>query len=163
MRYKKIVEERFEDYKKPSLYIGCISCGGKCAKEGKFSPKLCINNAWQALPVNYVNNTDLIFHYLKNPITTSIVFGLLEPMEQADEIFEFIRELREDFHCSDDVVIYSGYTEEEFSLFGWYEKLRPYENIIVKFGRYIPNRPSHFDEVLGVNLASENQYAVKIS
>ena len=38
-----------------------------------------------------------------------------------------------------------------------------YSNIIIKFGRFIPNREPHFDEVLGVNLASNNQYAKRIS
>ena len=37
-----------------------------------------------------------------------------------------------------------------------------YDNIIIKFGRYIPNQQSHFDIVLGVNLASDNQYAERL-
>ena len=43
------------------------------------------------------------------------------------------------------------------------EKLMDFKNIIIKFGRYIPDRPSKFDEVLGVTLASDNQYAERIS
>jgi hypothetical protein len=43
------------------------------------------------------------------------------------------------------------------------EDLTRFDNIIVKFGRYIPDNKPHFDEVLGVNLASPNQYAKKIS
>jgi hypothetical protein len=31
--------------------------------------------------------------------------------------------------------------------------------VIVKFGRFIPNQKSHYDEILGVNLVSPNQYA----
>ena len=38
-----------------------------------------------------------------------------------------------------------------------------FRNIIVKFGRFIPDQESHYDEVLGVNLASNNQYAKKLS
>lgn len=38
-----------------------------------------------------------------------------------------------------------------------------WKNIIVKFGRFIPNQHPHYDEVLGINLASDNQYAEKIS
>ena len=37
-----------------------------------------------------------------------------------------------------------------------------FTNIIIKFGRYIPNQKPHYDEVLGVNLASDNQYAERI-
>ena len=36
------------------------------------------------------------------------------------------------------------------------------KNIIIKFGRFIPNRPSRYDEVLGVELASDNQFAKRI-
>ena len=35
--------------------------------------------------------------------------------------------------------------------------------IIIKWGRYIPNRPSRYDEILGVTLASDNQYGKQIS
>lgn len=41
--------------------------------------------------------------------------------------------------------------------------LSEYKNIVVKFGRYIPGQEKHYDEVLGVYLASDNQYAEKIS
>ena len=40
---------------------------------------------------------------------------------------------------------------------------RYFKNIIIKFGRYIPNQQAHYDDILGVNLASNNQYAIKIS
>ena len=33
------------------------------------------------------------------------------------------------------------------------------DNIIVKFGRFIPNSPHIYDTLLGVELASNNQYA----
>ena len=36
-----------------------------------------------------------------------------------------------------------------------------YHNIIIKYGRYIPNDGKHFDRVLGVELVSNNQYAIK--
>ena len=41
--------------------------------------------------------------------------------------------------------------------------LKSYKNIIIKFGRFIPNDKPHRDTILGVNLASSNQYAKKIS
>ena len=37
------------------------------------------------------------------------------------------------------------------------------ENIIIKYGRFIPDQQPHYDEILGVNLASSNQGAEKIS
>ena len=57
----------------------------------------------------------------------------------------------------DDVVIYTGYKEEE--ILDKINVLKSYEPIIIKFGRYVPNQKSHYDDVLGVNLASDNQYA----
>ena len=36
-----------------------------------------------------------------------------------------------------------------------------YDNIVVKFGRFRPNQDPHYDNVLGVKLASNNQYAKK--
>ena len=41
--------------------------------------------------------------------------------------------------------------------------LSQYKNLIMKFGRFIPNQKPHYDEILGVNLASNNQYARRIS
>ena len=41
-----------------------------------------------------------------------------------------------------------------------FEKVfRMYGNIIVKYGRYVPNQKPHYDELLGILLASDNQYA----
>ena len=38
-----------------------------------------------------------------------------------------------------------------------------YPNIVIKYGRYIPNINSTYDNELGVTLASENQYAIRES
>ena len=86
-------------------------------------------------------------------------------MEQSDELFEFIDMLRNTYKCDDDVVIYTGYTEEEVTtnFQNYYLLLQKYPNIIIKYGRFIPDQKAHFDEVLGVNLQSDNQYAKKIS
>ena len=57
-------------------------------------------------------------------------------------------------------MIYTGYYLDEIA-----DKIRvltEYKNIIIKFGRFVPNQKKHYDEVLGVYLASDNQYAKKI-
>ena len=82
-------------------------------------------------------------------------------MEQSDEVLALIKTLREDFDCHDDVVIYTGYYPDEVTAI--LDKLQAFDNIVVKFGRYIPNTKSCFDKELGVTLASDNQYAVRIS
>ena len=62
-----------------------------------------------------------------------------------------------------------GYTEEELSdsknceQFFLYQNLKKYPNVIVKFGRYVPGDEPHYDEILGVNLVSQNQYAKVVS
>lgn len=161
MLVKTVLEERFDDYRLPSLYIGCVSCNGKCAAEGRFSIDMCINDVWRKTPNVRVDDDVIIRRYLRNPITSAVVFGLLEPMEQFDEVYAFVEKLRINYQCDDDVVIYTGYTEKECQEAGWIEKLSGFHNIVIKFGRFIPNHAAHFDEVLGVKLASDNQYAIK--
>ena len=36
------------------------------------------------------------------------------------------------------------------------------KNVIIKYGRFIPNEKSHWDEILQVNLASSNQFAEEL-
>ena len=163
MFLKTLVEERFDDYKLPALYIGCVSCGGKCAIEGCFSISVCINDIWRNSSNIFIDDDVIIQKYLQNTITSAIVFGLLEPMEQFEEIYAFIEKLRKNYQSNDVVVIYTGYTEKECYEAGWIQKLSKLNNIIIKFGRFVPNQETHYDEVLGVNLASDNQYAIKIS
>ena len=98
---------------------------------------------------------------MKNPITEAIVYGGLEPFEQFYEIGWFIRTLRNSYCCNDDIVIYTGYMPEEIDRY--LAVISEFENIIVKFGRFLPGHTPHYDDVLGVSLASDNQYAVKIS
>lgn len=162
MRVNTIVDEDFVNYKKPSMFIGTISCGGKCCIEGGFPMSVCQNDGWRgSAPINIHDNI-IIERYLRNDISQAFVFGGLEPMEQVDELFDFIDMLRNRYGRDDDVVIYTGYNREEIS--GIVDRLASrFNNVIIKFGRYIPNMKSRFDEVLGVELASENQYAVRIS
>lgn len=161
MRVKTIKTEWFQDYKKPSMFIGTISCGGKCCIENGLPLSVCQNDGWRgSAPINIQD--DLIAEmYLKDHITQAVVFGGLEPMEQFDELMQLIKVLRADFNCHDDIVIYTGYNRDEIEK--QVVQLQKFDNIIVKFGRYIPKRASRFDEVLGVTLASDNQYAERIS
>ena len=80
-------------------------------------------------------------------------------MLQFQELISFIDKFRK--ISNDDIVIYTGYYKIEIEK--EIEILKKYKNIIIKFGRYIPNRPNRYDDILGVTLASDNQYAEKIS
>ena len=96
---------------------------------------------------------------MKNTITSAIVFGGLEPFDSLPEMLDLIKALRSE--TSDNIIIYTGYTEEEIQCY--IKDLAVYSNIIIKYGRYIPNKRSKYDDLLGVNLASDNQYARRIS
>lgn len=99
---------------------------------------------------------------MNDPLSKAIVCGGLEPLDSLDELIPFIMEFR--YYSPDSIVIYTGYTEEEVEQMEYLgskllKLLSHYENIIIKFGRYVPNQEKHFDEILGVELASPNQYA----
>ena len=81
-------------------------------------------------------------------------------MLQFDEIVDLISIFR-DNNCHDSFVIYTGYYPHEIE--DLVKKLWQFDNIIIKFGRFIPNSPHRYDEILGVELSSDNQYAIKVS
>lgn len=161
MRVKQILEEDFVNYKKPAMFIGTASCSGKCCMEANLPFTICQNDELRRRDAINVSDAEICRRYLSNEITSAIVFGGLEPLEQTDEIVHFISMLRENEGCDDDVVIYTGYYPDEVQ--EETDTLSRFGNIIIKFGRYIPDRPTLYDDVLGVTLASDNQYAVRIS
>lgn len=161
MRVLTVVDERFDDYKKPSMFIGTISCGGKCCIEAGIPTSVCQNDGWRSRAPVTIDSCELCERYLANKVTEAVIFGGLEPFEQFNEMEEVIHDLRLVFRCNDDVVIYTGYYPEEIK--EQLKTLSAYKNIIVKFGRFVPNSTSRFDDVLGVTFASDNQYAERIS
>lgn len=161
MRVKNIVYEDFVNYKKPSMFIGTISCNGKCCIEAGIPLSVCQNDACRTQETLDISNDGICALYLENKVSEAIVFGGLEPFEQFNELYWFINMLRYKYGCNDDVVIYTGYYPDE--IVEEIYMLSSFPNIIVKFGRYIPNDTPRYDEVLGVTLASSNQYAQKIS
>lgn len=159
MIIKAIKAEWFQDYKVPSMYIAFPTCSFKCEKEcGK---KMCQNSHLATLPAREVDIDSVVKTYLSNPITQAVVCGGLEPFEQFFEMFDLIFTLRNNYHCNDTVVIYTGYNKDEIAQ--EVEALKRFPNIIIKFGRFVPNQSKRYDEVLGVSLASDNQYAEQIS
>lgn len=161
MRVKTVIDERFDDYHTPAMFIGTISCGGKCCIEAGIPLSVCQNDGWRSRAPVFLDDRDLCKRYINNPVTHAVIFGGLEPFEQFEELQHFIYLLRTEFMCDDDVVIYTGYYPDEIK--DALDVLRGFKNIIIKFGRYIPNRQSRYDEILGVTLASDNQYAERIS
>lgn len=176
MIIKGITDEDFINYKVPSMYIATATCSFKCDKE--FGQPICQNSELANQPSHMVENRAIVERYMKNDITHAIVFGGLEPFDLPWDLFLLLREFRR--NTMDDIVIYTGYTKEECK-----NIMVPFSgkvpnnpnaldmdvismcaelyNIVIKFGRYIPNRQPHYDPVLGVYLASDNQYAERIS
>ena len=158
MRLRGIIDEDFTNYKKPSMFLIAPTCNFKCCIEA--GNNICQNMNVIKEPIIEIDDHKLIERYLNNPITKSIVFGGLEPFENFEEVYDFIDILRFEYSCFDDVVIYTGFNADE--VIDECMILSKYANIIVKFGRFIPNQESHYDELLGVNLASPNQYSVEL-
>lgn len=158
MTVKNIVMEDFLQYEKPSMFIITTKCSFKCEKEAK-CPGMCQNSSIVKQSNMHIEDEKLVNMYINNDITQAIVFGGLEPFDTYSEMLDLIKCFRT--KLNDDIVIYTGYTEEEISK--QVIELSQFNNIIIKFGRYIPNQEYHKDEVLGVMLASPNQYAKRIS
>lgn len=156
---KDILYEVFGDYKKPSMLIGVCSCDWKCCKESKNDVCQNMQIAKQASVIIKIDK--VINKYISNQLTEAIVFGGLEPFLQFNEIYSFIDAFRNDYCRHDDIVIYTGYYKNEIAKY--VKQLKKFDNIIIKYGRFIPNKQSRYDDILGVTLASDNQYAEKIS
>lgn len=159
MVIKGITDEDFVNYKEPSMYICTSICSFKCDKESGVS--CCQNSSLAMQQSMMVPDEKIIERYISNPITKAIVFAGLEPFDQFGELFTFLTKLRLQFDCHDTVVIYTGYDKKEIA--AKIKSLQMFDNIIVKFGRFVPDKEKKFDNVLGISLASPNQYAEVIS
>lgn len=157
MKIKFIVDEDFINYKEISMFIGFPKCSFKCDKECGYS--ICQNLSIVTMPSIEISYEEIIKRYLNNPLTKAIVFGGLEPFDTEHDVLQLIKNFR--YYTNDPIIIYTGYTEQELKNNLTLDYLEG-ENVIIKFGRFKPNQIPHYDKVLGVNLASDNQYAKKI-
>lgn len=157
MKLKGLNEYDICNFRLPSMFIIFPTCSFKCDKE--CGRPICQNSSLAREPIIEIDAKEIIHRYLDNPLTHAVVCGGLEPFDSAAELSVFITLFR--VFSQDPIVIYTGYTEEELAdqlIF-----LQKFDNIIIKFGRFIPDSPHIFDTVLGVELASNNQYAKNIS
>ena len=159
MIVKEVVRERFTDYCKPHLLIAMPRCNWKCWKETKLINNMCINCHLAKLPDIEIPIYDIVGMFVSNPITEAVVIAGLEPFDSFYDVYGFVKLFRELSFA--DIVIYTGYYKYEIA--SEIKFLMKYENIIIKYGRYIPDRSPRFDSVLGTILISDNQYAEKIS
>lgn len=158
MQIKFLIDEDFINYKKPSMFIGAgISCSFKCDKD--CGQEVCQNSSLSREPTIRFSIKKIVKRYIDNPITSAIVIGGLEPFDNYQEVKALVSELR--YKTNDDIVIYTGYNKEEIK--DKISDLSIFPNIIIKFGRFVPNSQTRMDKILGVKLASANQYAECIS
>ena len=153
MKIKGLISEDFVNYKKPAMTIMFPYCTFKCGTE------YCQNSPLSKAEDIEMDISNIVIRYLNNPITESVVMQGLEPFDSWNDLIGFVKQLRES--CDDDIVIYTGYYKEEIA--DKITLLSKYKNIVIKYGRYIPRQEKHYDDVLGVYLASSNQYAERIS
>ena len=158
MRLKSLIDEDYVNYRKPSMFLGTCHCDWKCCRELGMPPSLCQNNSAYRSRTRDIDNARLVKRYLDNPLTSAVVIGGFEPMLQFDEVLSFLSEFRR--QSDDDIVIYTGYREEELA--EQMHLLGKFKNVILKVGRYRPNEVPHYDEILGVMLANSGQYAIRL-
>lgn len=158
IKVKGIITEDTVNYKKISLTLMFGKCDFKCDREN--GVQLCQNWELAAAPDKTVLINGLMRNYINNPLTEAIVVQGLEPFDSLIDLYTVAAALQ-DFNITDDFVVYTGYNRDEVK-----SKLKPLYNVpghlIVKWGRYIPNQKPHYDPVLGVYLASDNQYGEQL-
>lgn len=158
MILKGLIEADTINYKKISMVLEFPICKNfKCDRE--CGQQVCQNSALATAPNIEISPIDLITRYENGGIAQAVCCQGLEPFDTWVDLYTFIFLFRS--VTDDDVVVYTGYNKDEIT--DKLDQLYQFPNIIIKFGRYIPNQEPHNDEVLGVKLASDNQYAEKIS
>jgi len=159
MLITNIIDEDTTNYKKLAMFVGLPYCDGKCWRELGFPSSICINDDLRNAEKINMSVEELIERYNNNPLTESVVFGGMEPFDSWNDLYEFVVKFRA--NCKDDIVIYTGYKEDEIA--DKVAALSKFPRMIVKFGRFNPNGKSRYDDVLGLTLVSDNQYAKVIS
>ena len=156
MIIKQIVDEDIVNYKKTSMVIAFPHCSFKCGSA-------CQNKHLKDAPDIEIEPQRIVMRYYKNPFSNAMVLQGLEPLDSLRDVMDLMLAYRN--VCNDDMVIYTGYEENDFPVqhIIEYVKRNHYDNIIVKVGGYVENSEPVWSEELGVELASSNQYAIRIN
>ena len=157
MTLKGIIDYDCTNYKVPTLTLEFPRCDFKCDKLN--GCQVCQNGALAAEP-NYKISFEKIWDlYKQNPLTKGFCCQGLEPLDSFCALLDFVQFIRN--KTNDVIIIYTGYDKFEKPLF--LKAINQYTNIIVKWGRFILGDEPHYDPILGVKLASNNQYAEAIN
>lgn len=156
---KEVKDEDIVNYKRTSMFVAFPHCTFKCEKES--GVRCCQNSALATQSIVVIEESAIVERYMSNDLTSALVIGGLEPFDDMEALTSLCREFRK--RTNDEIVIYTGYEESEIVtdvalVFAACGKT----GLTIKFGRFVPNLNRRFDEVVGVVLASENQYAKRI-
>lgn len=127
-----------------------ISCTWKC--------KNCCNIHYKDYKDFYKRTIwEIINDYDRNKLVSTLILSGLEPFDNFDIMLSLIHWFRVFFE--DDIVIYSGYELKEIE-----EYIKPLSsyNVLVKYGRYMPNKNHIYNEDLELYLSSDNQRTIHI-
>lgn len=159
MKLKGIIDYDCTNYKEPVLTLEFPSCDFKCDKLN--GCQVCQNSSLVKEPTIEISLKTIWELYKQNPLTKGFCLQGLEPLDSIDDVLNFIKYIRGNNFCNDPIIIYTGYNKEEVTKFIY--QITNFDNIIIKWGRFIKGQNLHYDRILGVNLASDNQYAEKIT
>ena len=159
MKLKGIIDYDCTNYKEPVLTLEFPSCDFKCDKLN--GCQVCQNSSLVNEPTIEISLKTIWELYKQNPLTKGFCLQGLEPLDSINDVLNFIKYIRGNNFCNDPIIIYTGYNKEEVTKFIY--QITDFDNIIIKWGRFIKGQNLHYDRILGVNLASDNQYAEKIT
>jgi len=169
MLLKQILDESFGDYRETAMLLVAPSCTWKC--------KNCHNHLLSELETKFFPDEEILKRFFANPLTSTIIFGGLEPLDSMVEVKDFVEKLYakvfQEKLEKPTIIIYTGYEldEIEFDLkaCGLWDLLKGYRNAIIKYGRFDPVYEvkdnwallkETWNEDLGVYLASPNQNTI---
>ena len=158
---KGIIWEDMVNYKKICTTLMFPKCNWKCDKENGI--QLCQNRGLAAVPSQWHDIDNIMNTYMHTYLSEAIVLQGLEPLDSPVDCYIVAAALKQ-WKIDHDLVIYTGYNPNENEVDNIIDSISYLTpgHLIVKWGRYIPNQTPHFDPVLGVNLASDNQYGEMI-
>ena len=159
MKLKGIIDYDCTNYKEPVLTLEFPYCDFKCDKLN--GCQVCQNSSLIKEPTIEISLKTIWELYKQNPLTKGFCLQVLETLDSIDDVLNFIKYIRGNNFCNDPIIIYTGYDKEEVTKFIY--QITNFDNIIIKWGRFIKGQNLHYDRILGVNLASDNQYAEKIT
>lgn len=156
MKLKGIIDYDIVNYKEPVMTLEFPKCNFKC--DILNGCQICQNSFLAAEPTINISLEQIWEIYQQNPLTKGFCLQGLEPFDSPNDLDDFLNYIRNEKKCNDIIIIYTGYNKGECHLIEWVLR-NLFHNIIIKWGRYILNNKPHYDKILGVNLASDNQYA----